>query len=47
MKKITLALLSTLLTSLLMAEESEIDLGKSIKEGHYKIVPLVSSNPTR
>ena len=29
-----------------MAEETEIDITKSFKEGNYKIVPLISSNPT-
>ncbi len=48
MQKITLAFLSLLLTSLLIAEDnnSTIDITQSIKEGHYKIVPLISSNPT-
>ena len=48
MKKMILLLLSTLLASSLTAgeENSTIDVSKSLKEGRYKIVPLVSSNPT-
>jgi len=43
----SLFLLFTLLSSLLIAEDnSTIDVSKSLKEGSYKIVPLVSSNPT-
>lgn len=44
--KKTSPLLFSLTASLLMAEEADIHVRKSLKEGNYKIVPLISSNPT-
>jgi len=48
MKKSSLLLCFTLLISLLLAEDNNItiDVEKSLKEGSFKIVPLISSNPT-
>ena len=47
MSKKSLFFFFSLFTSLLIAEDnSTIDVGKSLKEGSFKIVPLVSSNPT-
>ena len=48
MKKRAFLLCFTLLTSLLQAEDNNttIDVEKSFKEGSYKLVPLISSNPT-
>ena len=48
MKKRAFLLCFTLLTSLLLAEDNNttIDVEKSFKEGSYKLVPLISSNPT-
>jgi len=47
MNKIALLLFPFIFSSMLMAENNNtIDVGKSLKDGHYKIVPLISSNPT-
>jgi len=46
MYKKLFTLLMALSTPFLMAEQADIDMKESLKEGNYRIVPLISSNPT-